>query len=349
MDKPITQYGQALNNLKSTQFKWIITGVAGFIGSNLLEELLSNNQQVIGIDNFETGFMHNLDEVKINVTSEQWKNFNFFELDINDLENIVPLFSNIDFVLHQAALGSVPRSIINPIRTNEVNISGFLNVLEASKLASVKAFIFAASSSTYGDHKSLPKIEDIIGAPLSPYAITKYTNELYAGIYSKHYNLRTIGLRYFNVFGRRQDPDGAYAAVIPKWIGAMMKGDDVFINGDGSTTRDFCYIDNAVQANIMAALQIVNLDKKSNIFNIAYGEANSLLLLFKSIRTTMKAEGLDYSKDPVFRNFRDGDIKDSLADISKARDLLLYKPSHNLQQGLNEVIPWFLNHMNRND
>jgi UDP-N-acetylglucosamine/UDP-N-acetylgalactosamine 4-epimerase len=334
----ISEHKRALHDLR---FKWMITGVAGFIGSNLLEELLLNNQIVVGIDNFETGFQHNLEEVKRAVTPEQWLNFIFFEVDINDLDSIKPLFEGVDFVLHQAALGSVPRSIKNPLRTNEVNISGFLNVIEASKLSSVQGFVFAASSSTYGDHKALPKKEDIIGAPLSPYAITKYANELYASIYSKHYEIPTIGLRYFNVFGKRQDPDGAYAAVIPKWVGAMVKGEDVFINGDGSTTRDFCFIDNAVQANILAALNIINLKKRANIFNIAYGQANSLLALFESIRSLINKEGTSYSKDPIFRDFREGDIKDSLADISKAITVIGYNPHHDL--------PWFLKNLNSND
>jgi len=342
----ISEYKDALHDLR---FTWMITGVAGFIGSNLLEELLLNNQIVVGMDNFETGFQHNLEEVKRSVTAEQWLNFKFFEVDINNLEGIKPLFEGVDFVLHQAALGSVPRSIKNPLRTNEVNISGFLNVIEASKLASVQGFIFAASSSTYGDHKALPKTEDIIGAPLSPYAITKYANELYASIYSKHYQIPTIGLRYFNVFGKRQDPDGAYAAVIPKWVGAMAKGEDVFINGDGSTTRDFCFVNNAVQANILAALNIRNLEKSANIFNIAYGEANSLLALFDSIRLLINKEDNRYLKDPVLRDFRDGDIKDSLADISKARALIGYDPTHDLQKGLEEVIPWFLDNPHKDD
>jgi len=342
----ISEYTAALHDLR---FTWMITGVAGFIGSNLLEELLLNNQIVIGIDNFETGFPHNLAEVKKAVTAEQWLNFKFFEVDINNLEGMKPLFEGVDFVLHQAALGSVPRSIKNPLRTNEVNISGFLNVLEASKLASVQGFIFAASSSTYGDHKDLPKKEDIIGAPLSPYAITKYANELYAGIYSKHYEIPTIGLRYFNVFGKRQDPDGAYAAVIPKWVGAMAKGEDVFINGDGSTTRDFCFINNVVQANILSALNIRNLEKPANIFNIAYGQANSLLALFDAIRSLVNKEDNRYLKDPIFRDFREGDIKDSLADISKARTLIGYDPAHDLQKGLEEVIPWFLDNLYTDD
>jgi len=342
----ITEYKDALHDLS---FSWMITGVAGFIGSNLLEELLLNNQIVYGIDNLETGFQKNLEEVERAVTPEQWLNFKFYEIDINDLEGIKPLFEGVDFVLHQAALGSVPRSIKNPLRTNEVNIAGFLNVIEASKLAEVQGFVFAASSSTYGDHQALPKIEDVIGAPLSPYAITKYANELYASIYSKHYGISTIGLRYFNVFGKRQDPDGAYAAVIPKWVGAMVKGEDVFINGDGSTTRDFCFIDNAVQANIMAALNIVNLKKRADIFNIAFGQANSLLVLFESIRSLLNKEGASYSKDPIFRDFREGDIKDSLADISKARALIGYDPAHDLQKGLEEVIPWFLDNLNTDD
>lgn len=270
----------------------LVTGGAGFIGSNLCEYLLSCEANVTCLDNFATGHKHNIEEFLSK------SNFKLIEGDIRNLETCQTACESQDFVLHQAALGSVPRSINDPITSNEVNISGFLNMLVAARDNNVKRFIFAASSSTYGDHQALPKIEDVIGAPLSPYAITKYANELYASIYSKHYGISTIGLRYFNVFGKRQDPDGAYAAVIPKWVGAMVKGEDVFINGDGSTTRDFCFIDNAVQANIMAALNIVNLKKRADIFNIAFGQANSLLVLFESIRSLLNKEGASYSKDP---------------------------------------------------
>jgi UDP-N-acetylglucosamine 4-epimerase len=334
------------DQLSSKQYKWLITGVGGFIGSNILETLLKNNQIVVGIDNFETGFLHNLIEVQNNVLPSQWKNFQFHEEDITNFSEICSLFKDIDFVLHQAALGSVPRSIKNPLKTNDTNISGFLNVIQSSTENAVKGFIFAASSSTYGDHLDLPKKEEVIGNPLSPYAITKYANELYAEIFTKHYNIKTVGLRYFNVFGKRQDPNGAYAAVIPKWIGSMINDEEIFINGDGSTTRDFCYIDNVVQANILSALNISNLPNEHNIFNIAFGESNSLLTLFNTIKQILDAYGTDYNLDPIHRDFRDGDIKDSLADITKANSLLHYEPRFNLQLGLEETVKWFVNHTN---
>jgi UDP-N-acetylglucosamine 4-epimerase len=332
--------------LSQNQYKWLVTGVAGFIGSNLLESLLKNDQIVIGIDNLETGFFHNLDEVQKSVSPKQWKNFIFHEQDITNFYKINSLFKNIDFVLHQAALGSVPRSIKDPLKTNEANISGFLNVIQASTENSVKSFIFAASSSTYGDHLALPKKEEIIGKPLSPYAITKYANELYAGVYSKHFNIKTVGLRYFNVFGRRQDPNGAYAAVIPKWIGSMINNEDIFINGDGSTTRDFCYVDNAVQANLLSALNFGNLHNDHNIFNVAFGESNSLITLFNEIKNSLEAHGIKNHRDPIFRDFRDGDIKDSLADITKAQSLIHYDPMFNLSSGLKETIQWFVSTKN---
>ncbi|HFM0522430.1 TPA: NAD-dependent epimerase/dehydratase family protein, partial [Escherichia coli] len=258
------------NELILTPKKWLVTGVAGFIGSNLLEELLSLNQIVIGLDNFSTGFQHNLDEVQSLVTEEQWNNFIFIKGDICNFDTCTHAVKGVDYVLHQAALGSVPRSIENPLATNDANITGFLNILQASKNENVKSFTYAASSSTYGDHPALPKVEENIGNPLSPYAVTKYVNELYAGVYSKVYDFKTIGLRYFNVFGRRQNPNGAYAAVIPKWIGAALNSEDIIINGDGETSRDFCYIDNVVQMNILAAT--AKEEHKDNIYNVAVGD-----------------------------------------------------------------------------
>ena len=246
-------YQEARMHLKSNPKVWLITGVAGFIGSNLLEHLLKLDQVIVGIDNFSTGYQRNLDEVKSLVTDVQWKRFHFIECDIQDYEDCVLALKGVDYVLHQAALGSVPRSIADPLSSNGVNISGFLNVLNASKEEGVKSFTYAASSSTYGDHPTLPKVEKNIGNPLSPYAVTKHVNELYAGVYARNYGFKTIGLRYFNVFGKRQDPDGAYAAVIPKWTASLIKGEDVFINGDGETSRDFCFIENIIQMNILSA------------------------------------------------------------------------------------------------
>jgi UDP-N-acetylglucosamine/UDP-N-acetylgalactosamine 4-epimerase len=248
----MSQYQTVCEQLKQSPKVWLITGVAGFIGSNLLETLLKLNQKVVGLDNFSTGHQHNLDEVKGLVTSEQWLNFNFIQGDIRNLEDCQKACIEVDYVLHQAALGSVPRSIADPITTNAANITGFLNMLVAARDAQVKSFTYAASSSTYGDHPALPKVEENIGKPLSPYAVTKYVNELYAEVFARTYGFKTIGLRYFNVFGKRQDPNGAYAAVIPKWTAAMIAGDDVLINGDGETSRDFCFIENTVQANILA-------------------------------------------------------------------------------------------------
>ena len=258
-----TAYEKVKKNLLSEPKTWLVTGVAGFIGSNLLETLLLLNQKVVGLDNFATGFQHNLDEVQSLVSSDQWQGFNFIEGDIRNLEDCQAACDNVDYVLHQAALGSVPRSLADPISTNDTNITGFLNMLVAARDAQVASFTYAASSSTYGDHPALPKVEDAIGNPLSPYAVTKYVNELYADVFARSYGFNTIGLRYFNIFGRRQTPDGAYAAVIPKWTAAMIKGDDVFINGDGDTSRDFNFIENAVQANILAAT--ANDDAKNQV------------------------------------------------------------------------------------
>ena len=335
-----------MSSLKFTElgkhkYNWLVTGVAGFIGSNILEALLKNNQNVIGIDNFETGHASNLDDVKSTVSDKQWNNFDFYEVDINKYEQVESAFQNIDFVLHQAALGSVPRSINDPIRSNAVNISGFLNVLNISKEKNVKGFIYAASSSTYGDHPALPKKEQNIGSPLSPYAITKYANELYAKIFSEHYGIKTIGLRYFNVFGKRQDPRGAYAAVIPLWIQSVINNKEVFINGDGTTTRDFCYIDNAVEANILAALSLNKINMHA-VMNIAFGESNDLNTLFKLIVAILKKNGRSYEMNPTYREFRPGDIKKSLADISKAKELIGYSPAYSLEAGLEESINWYL-------
>ena len=335
-----------MSSLKFTElgkhkYNWLVTGVAGFIGSNILEALLKNNQNVIGIDNFETGHASNLDDVKSIVSDKQWNNFDFYEVDINKYEQVESAFRNIDFVLHQAALGSVPRSINDPIRSNAVNISGFLNVLNISKEKNVKGFIYAASSSTYGDHPALPKKEQNIGSPLSPYAITKYANELYAKIFSEQYGIKTIGLRYFNVFGKRQDPHGAYAAVIPLWIQSVINNKEVFINGDGTTTRDFCYIDNAVEANILAALALNKINMHA-VMNIAFGESNDLNTLFRLIVAILKKNGRSYEMNPTYREFRPGDIKNSLADISKAKELIGYSPAYSLEAGLEESINWYL-------
>lgn len=326
---------------------WLITGVSGFIGSNLLEFLLKLDQRVIGIDNFATGFKKNLLNVEQGVNPDQFRRFKFIECDIRNFDTMSNYYQDVDFVLHQAALGSVPRSLEDPIATNESNISGFLNVLKASMDAGVKSFTYAASSSTYGDHQALPKQEDIIGRPLSPYAVTKYVNELYAEVFASAYGFKSIGLRYFNVFGRRQDPHGAYAAVIPRWISQMMNGEDVIIFGDGSTSRDFCFIDNVIQINILAAL--AEDTSKNNIFNVALGNRTSLKDLYNEIKISLELNGLKTSSNIIYEDFRPGDVKHSQADISKAKNTLGYSPTHNLRQGLQEDMPWYLQNMQKED
>lgn len=319
---------------------WLITGVAGFIGSNLLEELLLLNQKVVGLDNFATGFQHNLDEVQGLVSEEQWQNFSFIEGDIRNLEDCHTACIGIDYVLHQAALGSVPRSIADPIATNDTNISGYLNMLVAARDAKVSSFTYAASSSTYGDHPALPKVEDAIGNPLSPYAVTKYVNELYADVFARTYGFNTIGLRYFNIFGKRQTPDGAYAAVIPKWTAAMIAGDEVFINGDGDTSRDFNFIENAVQANILAAT--ATEEAKNQVYNVAVGGRTTLNTLFAALKETLSKNGVDYSQDPVYRDFRAGDVRHSQADITKIQNALGYEPQFDIIQGIEKAMPWYV-------
>lgn len=321
---------------------WLITGVAGFIGSNLLETLLELNQRVTGLDNFATGFQKNLDEVKTLVTPEQWQNFTFIEGDIRKLADCQQACKGVDYVLQQAALGSVPRSIHDPIATNDTNISGFLNMLVAARDAKVSSFTYAASSSTYGDHPALPKVEHTIGKPLSPYAVTKVVNELYADVFAKTYGFQTIGLRYFNVFGRRQNPNGAYAAVIPKWASAMILGEEIFINGDGETSRDFCYIDNAVQANLLAATTLTS-EAKNQVYNVAVGDRTTLSKLFSSIKQALGEMGIAYQLTAKYRGFRAGDVLHSLADTSKASTLLGYEPSHRMQDGLKVAMRWYAN------
>jgi UDP-N-acetylglucosamine/UDP-N-acetylgalactosamine 4-epimerase len=320
---------------------WLITGVAGFIGSNLLETLLKLDQKVVGLDNFSTGNEYNLKEVQGLVSKKQWANFTFIKGNISNLKSCQLACQGIDYVLHQAAIGSVPRSIKDPINTNKSNITGFLNMLVAAKDANVKNFVYAASSSTYGDHKKLPKKEHIIGNPLSPYAVTKYVNELYADVFNKAYEFNSIGLRYFNVFGKRQTPNSTYAAVIPKWIHAIIKSEEIFINGDGKTSRDFCFIENAIQANILAA---TNTNKKAfnNIYNIALGDRTSLNELYAMLQSAInKQSNIKHSK-LIYRDFRAGDVKHSQADISKARNLLGYRPTHKVRSGIDETINWHL-------
>lgn len=339
-------YESVLKQLRFKPKKWLITGVAGFIGSNLLETLLKADQLVVGLDNFSTGSNDNLGEVQSKVSHNQWSNFCLVNGDIRHLEDCKKSlrFKNmgiVDIVLHQAALGSVPRSILDPLMTNAVNISGFLNMLTVVKDEGIKNFVYAASSSTYGDHPALPKIEENIGKPLSPYAVTKYVNELYAEVFSRVYGLNSIGLRYFNVFGPRQDPNGAYAAVIPKWINAMLHGLEIKINGDGTTSRDFCFVDNVVQANIMAATTL-NQHAKNQVFNIAVGDRTDLSSLFLKLQIHLNGCGISYAVKPENMDFRDGDVRHSQASINKAIELLGYLPTDGIDDGLAKTVGWYV-------
>jgi len=338
-----SKYEEIVNQIQKEPKRWLVTGVAGFIGSGLLEQLLKLDQVVIGLDNFATGHKRNLEEVKSLVSQKQWSQFNFIEGDIRNLETCQQICKNVDFVLHEAAIGSVPRSIANPVFTNDNNISGMLNMLVAARDNKVKRFVFAASSSTYGDHPGLPKIEDRIGKPLSPYAVTKYVNELYADVFNRCYGFETIGLRYFNVFGRRQDPNGAYAAVIPRWIGELLNGKIPIINGDGETSRDFCYIDNVIQVNLLAALA-ENKSAVNQIYNVAVGDRTTLNELFFMIRDFLgEYDQKIKSIEPNRGSLRAGDVRHSQADISKAKELLGYLPSYVVKSGMKETVNWFFN------
>jgi UDP-N-acetylglucosamine/UDP-N-acetylgalactosamine 4-epimerase len=341
----MNSYDQLQDELRARPKRWLVTGCAGFIGSNLLEKLLRLDQQVVGLDNFSTGRQRNLDEVQSLVTAEQWQRFDFVAGDIRDLATCHKACSGVDYVLHQAALGSVPRSIDDPIGSNASNVTGFLNMLVAAKDARVARFVYAASSSTYGDHPALPKVEEQIGRPLSPYAVTKYVNELYADVFGRCYGLQSIGLRYFNVFGPRQDPDGAYAAVIPKWIASLLRGEPVYINGTGETSRDFCYVQNAVQANLLAATAS-DAAAVNQVYNVAVNARTSLVELFALLRDGLAVTnpGLEGS-EPVFRAFRAGDVLHSQADIGKARRLLGYEPSHTIESGLGDALRWYEEHL----
>ena len=346
----MTKYEQLQEHLKDNQSTWLVTGVAGFIGSNLLEKLLILNQKVVGLDNFDTGHQHNIDQAIEDANSAAGKdlsnNFKFINGDIREIKDCKQACDGVDYVLHQAALGSVPRSIEDPINTNRANIDGFLNMLVASKDANVKRFVYAASSSTYGDHPGLPKVEDKIGNPLSPYAVTKVVNELYASVFAKTYGFKTIGLRYFNIFGKRQDPNGAYAAVIPKWVAAILNKEDVFINGDGETSRDFCYIDNTVQMNLLAATTD-NDGATNQVYNVALNDRTSLNKLYQMIeeRLIQRTQDLE-KKEPIYRDFRAGDVRHSQANIDKAQKLLDYQPKYMISKGMDEAMDWYVKKLN---
>ncbi|MDH5747793.1 MAG: SDR family oxidoreductase [Rhodospirillales bacterium] len=339
----MNKYEQTKQHLRKNTSTWLVTGIAGFIGSNLLETLLDLNQNVVGLDNFSTGYQKNIDQALqdsgCNNTDDRFK---LIDGDIRDLETCEKACDGADYILHHAALGSVPRSIEDPILTNQSNIDGFLNMLVAARNKKVKRFVYAASSSTYGDHPGLPKVEDVIGTPLSPYAVTKLVNELYASLFNRLYGLETIGLRYFNIFGKRQDPEGAYAAVIPKWVSSLLKGEDVFIYGDGTTSRDFCYIKNAVQANLLAATT-ENPDAVDQVYNVALNARTDLNELFEIIQTRLCSRIPDLPKvKPIYQDFRSGDVLHSQADISKAANLLGYAPTHTIDQGLDEAADWYI-------
>lgn len=338
----MSAYDLLKSELVQQPSRWLVTGAAGFIGSHLVETLLGLGQTVVGLDNFATGHQSNLDDVRESVGEQAWQRFTFFEADICNLDACREASSGADYILHQAALGSVPRSIEDPVVTNRANIDGFLTMLLAARDAGVKRFVYAASSSTYGDHPQLPKVEDQIGKPLSPYAVTKYVNELYADVFARTYGMQCIGLRYFNVFGPRQDPQGAYAAVIPRWFEGLCQGVPPQINGDGETSRDFCFIDNTVQANLLAATTETS-EAINQVYNVAVGGRTTLNELFAYIRDLLAQADAGIAQiNPAYREFRSGDVRHSQADISKACQLLGYEPTHTVTQGLAVTSQWFL-------
>jgi UDP-N-acetylglucosamine 4-epimerase len=322
--------------------KWLVTGDAGFIGSNLVETLLLLNQKVVGLDNYATGKKSNLDQVRAAVGPERWRNFRQMDGSITDLATCRRAAKGVSYVLHQAALGSVPRSLREPTETNDSNVGGFVNMLAASRENAVRRFVYASSSAVYGDARTFPQVERTIGDGLSPYAVSKRVNELYAGVFARCYGMRCVGLRYFNVFGTRQDPEGAYAAVIPKWVDAMLENQPVYVNGDGGTSRDFCYIANVVQANLLAATTR-NPKAVNQVYNVAVGRRTTLNELFEMIRDGLAASHPRVGKiKPVYRDFRPGDVRHSEADISLARRLLGYQPTHRIQDGMDEALHWYV-------
>jgi UDP-N-acetylglucosamine/UDP-N-acetylgalactosamine 4-epimerase len=338
------QYEAVRAELVGRPGTWLVTGAAGFIGSNLVERLLGMGQTVVGIDNFATGHRSNLDDLRLAMDPAAWARFRFTEADVRDPDACRQACEGVDYVLHQAALGSVPRSLADPVATNEANVGGFLQMLVAARDAGVRRFVYAGSSSTYGDHPGLPKVEDRIGRPLSPYAVTKYVNELYADVFRRSYGVEVVGLRYFNVFGRRQDPGGAYAAVIPRWIGRLLAGQPCVIHGDGETSRDFCYIDNVVQANVLAAAAPMGAGADSApVYNVAAGSRTSLNDLFRMLREELKPLVPAVAEvEPVYGDFRPGDVRHSQADITRIRSDLGYEPTHDLRSGLREARDWYL-------
>lgn len=341
VSRNVNKIQEVQQQLRQHSYHWLVTGAAGFIGSNLVQALLALNQRVTGLDNFATGHRHNLDQVEQLAGASAWANFRFIEGDIRSPEDCARACEGVDFVLHQAALGSVPRSIADPQATNDTNITGFLNLLVAARDAKVKRFVYAASSSTYGDHPGLPKVEDQIGKPLSPYAVTKYVNELYADVFGRAYGVEAVGLRYFNVFGPRQDPNGAYAAVIPQWVAALIRNEELRINGDGETSRDFCYIDNVVQANLLAAT--APAEAAGQVYNVALGDRTTLNQLYEMMRAELGSRFPHVTRHtPVHVDFRKGDVRHSQADVSKAARLLGYAPTHRIADGLKQAMDWYV-------
>jgi UDP-N-acetylglucosamine/UDP-N-acetylgalactosamine 4-epimerase len=335
-------YAQCVQRLRASPKTWLVTGAAGFIGSNLTEALLKLDQRVVGLDNFATGHQSNLDQVCSMVSAVQWTRFRLVRGDIRQFDTCRQACDGADLVLHQAALGSVPRSLADPFTTHDVNLTGFLNMLGSARDARVSRFVYASSSSVYGDSQQAVKQEDTLGRPLSPYAATKQANELYAHAFARCYGIECVGLRYFNVFGRRQDADSAYAAVIPKWIAGLMRNEPVHINGDGETTRDFCYIENVVQANLLAAT-CAAIEPTSQVFNVAVGEQTSLNQLFEALRSHLAPRFAHVSGcRATYRDFRAGDVRHSLADISRARAQLGYAPTHRIGEGLVEAMDWYV-------
>jgi UDP-N-acetylglucosamine 4-epimerase len=342
----MSRFTQLKSELRREPRRWLVTGCAGFIGSNLVEVLLRLDQEVVGLDNFSTGHRRNLDDVRRLVGPERAARFRFVEGDIRDRETCARACAGLDYVLHQAALGSVPRSIEDPLASHESNVDGFLNMLVAARDAEVRRFVYAASSSTYGDAAGLPKVEDAIGRPLSPYAVTKYVNELYAGVFARTYGVPAVGLRYFNVFGRRQDPHGPYAAVIPRWVSELLAGRAPTVHGDGETTRDFCHIDNAVQANLLAAC--VDAEPDDAVYNVAHGERTSLNQLFALLQEGVAEVVPDAALlRPGYGPFRAGDVRHSQADIGKIRRHLGYEPTVTVAEGLREALPWYVQNLPR--
>ena len=338
----MSAYENLRAELKQSPRTWLVTGAAGFIGSNLVEALLKLDQRVVGFDNFATGHRTNLNQLKDLVTANQWERFRFLEGDLRIGHQCREACAGVDYVLHQGALGSVPRSVADPVTSNEANVLGFLNIMLAARDAKVKQLVYASSSSVYGDHPDLPKVEDKVGNVLSPYAATKKFNEIYADVFARTYGFKAIGLRYFNVFGPRQDPDGAYAAVMPKWVASLLKKEPVFINGDGETSRDFCYVENVVQANLLAATT-TNEDALNQAYNIAVGDRTTLNDLYRAIHDGLRRRNPALPEQkPTYREFRVGDVRHSLANVDKARRLLGYAPTHTMPQGLELALDWYV-------